>query len=168
MPPGFPHSLWTHTMNRCLRSFLPLLALALPALLPATLLVLAPTVAAQNLQRAFPAQALRGKLVVQIPPEVLLDGKAERLSPGARIRDTRNMLAMSGALVGQTLVVNYLRDGAGLLHEVWILTPEEAAEKRAGAKSDSLFNFIFASDAPATKRDDGKTPFNQLPVYPNR
>ena len=64
MPPGFPHSLWTHTMNRCLRSFLPLLALALPALLPATLLVVAPTVAAQNLQRAFPAQALRGKLVV--------------------------------------------------------------------------------------------------------
>ena len=155
-------------MNRCLRSFLAPLALAIPALFPAAGLVVASAVAAQTLPRTFPAKALRGTLAVQAPPDVLLDGKADRLSPGARIRDTRNMLAMSGTLAGQTLVVNYLRDGAGLVHEVWLLTPEEAAEKRAGASSGSLFNFSFASDAPATTRDDGKTPFNQLPVYPNQ
>ncbi len=155
-------------MNRCLRSFMPLLAWASPALLTATLMVVTPSAAAQTLQRTFPAKALRGTLAVQAPPDILLDGKADRLSPGARIRDTRNMLAMSATLAGQTLVVNYLRDGAGLVHEVWVLTPEEAAEKRAGTNTGSLFNFSFASDASTTKRDDGKTPFNQLPVYPNQ
>ena len=154
-------------MNRCLRSLLAPLALAIPALFPAAGLVVASAVAAQTLPRTFPAKALRGTLAVQAPPDVLLDGKADRLSPGARIRDTRNMLAMSGTLVGQTLVVNYLRDGTGLLHEVWLLTPEEAAEKRPGANL-TIFNFSFGSDAAAPKRDDGKTPFNQLPVYPNQ
>jgi hypothetical protein len=155
-------------MNRCLRSFLTPLTLALPALVATVPLVASPHVAAQTLQRTFPAKALRGTLVVQAPPEILLDGKTDRLSPGARIRDARNMLAMSGALTGQALVVNYLRDSTGLVHEVWILTPDEAAEKRAGANTGTLFNFNFASDTPTTKRDDGKTPFNQLPVYPNQ
>ncbi|MDO9217085.1 MAG: hypothetical protein Q7U14_07415 [Lacisediminimonas sp.] len=118
------------------------------------------------MQRTFPVKALRGKLVVQMPPDVQLDGNADRLSPGARIRDPRNMLVMSGALVGQPLVVNYLRDGTGLIHEVWILTADEAAEKRPGATPER--NFSFASDADTPKRDDGKTPFNQLPVYPNK
>jgi hypothetical protein len=155
-------------MNRCLSSFLAPLALAIPALVPTAGLMVAPHVAAQTLQRSFPAKALRGTLAVQAPPDVLLDGKADRLSPGARIRDTRNMLAMSGTLVGQTLVVNYLRDGAGLLHEVWLLTPSEAAEKRPGAHTGSIINFSFGSDATAPRRDDGKTPFNQLPVYPKQ
>jgi hypothetical protein len=158
-----------NTMNRCLKTFSAIFSIAACASLTLPLATFHTESAAQTLGvRNFPAKALRGKLVVQLPPDVLLDGQADRLSPGSRIHDTRNMLAMSGALVGQTLTVNYLRDGAGLIHEVWILTPEEAAEKRAGAKGDTLFNFSFASDTPTTKRDDGKTPFNQLPVYPNQ
>ena len=80
--------------------------------------------------RTFPAKALRGKLVVQSAPEVLLDGKPDRLSPGARIHGPDNLLIMSARLTGQTYTVNYVRDGHGLIHEVWILTPEEAAIKR--------------------------------------
>ena len=73
---------------------------------------------------------LRGKLVVTLPPEVTLNGKPDRLSPGARIHDTNNLLVMSGGLINRELVVNYVRDGHGLIHEVWILTPQEAAMKR--------------------------------------
>ena len=89
--------------------------------------------------RDFPPSALRGKLVVTAPPQVMLDGKADQLSPGARIRNPQNMFIMSGSLVGQDLVVNYVREGSGLIHEVWLLTPAEAALKRPGAKGSSLF-----------------------------
>jgi hypothetical protein len=86
--------------------------------------------AAQGTPRTFPESALRGKLVVTLPPEVSLNGKPDRLSPGARIHDTSNLLVMSGGLINRELVVNYVRDGHGLIHEVWILTPQEAAMKR--------------------------------------
>jgi hypothetical protein len=76
--------------------------------------------------RTFPPKVLRGKLLITAPPEVQLDGKADRLSPGARIRGTNNMLAMSSVLVGQTLVVNYLREPNGMVHDVWVLTEAEA------------------------------------------
>jgi len=116
-----------NTMNRC-RSFLLTWALALsgaglPLLLPAA-------AQAQGTPRNFPESALRGKLVVTLPPHVTLNGKPDRLSPGARIHDTANLLVLSGGLVNQELVVNYVRDGHGLIHEVWILTPQEAALKR--------------------------------------
>ncbi|NBW51830.1 MAG: hypothetical protein EBR49_17415 [Betaproteobacteria bacterium] len=76
--------------------------------------------------RTFPANALRGTLVVQTPPEVLLDTKAERLSPGSRIRGANGMLAMSATLVGQTLPVMYTREPNGMLHDVWVMTELEA------------------------------------------
>ncbi|WNO05938.1 hypothetical protein [Rhodoferax mekongensis] len=76
--------------------------------------------------RSFPSNALRGTLIVQSPPEVLLDTKADRLSPGARIRGANGMLALSATLVGQTLPVMYTREPNGMLHDVWILTELEA------------------------------------------
>jgi hypothetical protein len=120
-------------MNRCLapltraprRTALLALALLASGLLPTT--------QAQTLTRQFPAKALRGKLVVQQPPWVTLDGKTAQLSPGSRIRNTSNTLVLSASLVGQELTVNYLRDGQGLLHEVWILNAVEASEKRPTA-----------------------------------
>ncbi|MEY4979813.1 MAG: hypothetical protein RLZZ352_2083 [Pseudomonadota bacterium] len=83
--------------------------------------------------RQFPPQALRGTLQVVQPPDIVLDGQATRLSPGARIRNTQNTLALSASLIGQTLVVNYTREPMGLVHEVWILTPTEAALPRPRA-----------------------------------
>ncbi len=118
-------------MNRC--SLSPLLRTPLRAALLLCGLALAPLAPslAQGLepQRIPPmaANAQRGVLAVTAPPEVLLDGQPARLAPGARIRDRANLLVVSGALVGQQLVVRYTRDPLGLLREIWVLTPAEAA-----------------------------------------
>jgi hypothetical protein len=75
-----------NTMNRCLKLFFSSMLLA-----TASLPVLAPLPAqAQGTPRTFPESALRGKLVVTLPPHVTLNGKPDRLSPGARIHDTGN------------------------------------------------------------------------------
>ena len=62
------------------------------------------------MQRVFPQNALRGALVVGDPPEITLNGKPARLAPGARIRNTTNMIEMSGALTGAQLLVHYTLD----------------------------------------------------------
>lgn len=113
--------------------------------------------------RKFPGIALRGKLQVVQTPDILIDGKRERLSPGARIRDTSNRLVMSATITGVELTVNFVRDGAGLVHEVWVLTELEARQKIKTNTPTS--NVVFASDEQNTKTDDGKTPFNQLPTF---
>ena len=94
----------------------------------AAALLLAVGAAAQT-SRPFPATALRGALVITQPPEVLLNGAPARLSPGARIRGANNMLQLSATLVGQNLLVHYTREPSGLVHDVWVLTPDEAARK---------------------------------------
>jgi hypothetical protein len=99
----------------------------LRCVLAAALAAAALPVAAQ-VQRMFPADALRGELVVVQPPQVRLNGKDARLAAGARIRNERNMLALSGSLLGQPLVVNYTIDGFGAVKDVWVLTPSERAK----------------------------------------
>ncbi|RYZ10953.1 MAG: hypothetical protein EOO24_07685 [Comamonadaceae bacterium] len=113
--------------------------------------------------RNFPVGTLRGKLVVVEAPEIRLDGQPDRFSPGVRIRGADNMLTVPGALIGQRLLVNYTRDAAGLVREVWVLTPVEAKVERASAERPFLNFWPFvASTGP---RDDGKTPFDQLPKF---
>ncbi len=112
--------------------------------------------------RQFPKTALRGMLVIKAPPEVSLNGKADRLSPGARIRNANNNFVLSGALLGQELLVNYTRDNTGQVHEVWVLNAEEAKEKRAGLQTR---NFSFGSESAGAPQDDAQTPYNQLPRY---
>ncbi len=108
-------------MNRCIlrRTTLALGLLALSW----------PTLAQWGL-RPFPPQAQRAAMVVTQAPAITLDGKPDRLSPGARIRNPQNQLVLSSSLAGQEVLVNYTRESSGLVHEVWILTPAEAAEKR--------------------------------------
>ncbi len=89
----------------------------------------------QSVIRTLPLNSERGVMEVTAPPEVLLNGQPARLSPGSRIRDARNMLALSGSLVGQKLLVNYKLEPTGLLHEVWILTQEEADKKWSPAEA---------------------------------
>ena len=120
-------------MNRCTRPAL----CARPiryfwrALLLAFALCAVPLLAsAQNSNvRPFPPKAERGVMQITQPPELLLNGKPDRLSPGARIHGPDNMLRMSGTLMGQKAVVNFVREPAGQVHEVWILTEAEAAQK---------------------------------------
>ena len=120
-------------MNRCTRPAL----CARPiryfwrALLLAFALCAVPLLAsAQNSNvRPFPPKAERGVMQITQPPELLLNGKPDRLSPGARIHGADYTLRMSGTLMGQKTVVNFVREPAGQVHEVWILTDAEAALK---------------------------------------
>lgn len=93
--------------------------------LVALLLGLSSGAHAQANVRPFPPNAQLGEMHIVSASEMFINGKPERLSPGARIRGTNNMLAMSGSLIGQTVWVKYQRESHGLVHEVWILTPAE-------------------------------------------
>ncbi len=114
--------------------------------------------------RDFPLNAQRGHMVVLAPPEISMDGKPDRLSPGARLRDSSNLLVLTGQVINQNLTVNYLRDNLGLVQQVWVLTGAEARLKRPNSPP-SLFNFVFGSSPEKPPQDDGKTPYNQLPGY---
>ncbi|MGY8903159.1 MAG: hypothetical protein ACKVIH_01260 [Burkholderiales bacterium] len=117
-------------MNRCLA---PALLLRKHVALMLAFLLAGQCAWAQITKREFPVAALRGTLTVTAPPEALVDGKAARLSPGARIYNQQNLIQLSGSLVGQPLLVNYTRDSVGNVHLVWVLTAEEAREKRPQA-----------------------------------
>jgi len=121
-------------MNRCISPALPhrrtFGALSASLLMGTVLGVLAPAALAQTPEpRPFPPKAQRGVMVMAQPPELYINDQPERLSPGARIRGPNNMLVMSGALVGQKLLVHYVREPLGLIHDVWILTEAEAAKE---------------------------------------
>ncbi len=115
--------------------------------------------------RSFPEKAQRGSMVVGAAPEIRINGKAERLSPGSRIRSATNMLVQPSNIAGAELAVNFTREPGGMVHEVWILNAAELADKGEQArKGGNRGNITFASEStPVT--DDGKTPYNQLPRY---
>jgi hypothetical protein len=100
-------------MLRCVPLAAALFACALPA--------------AAQLQRNFPANALRGELVVLQPPDAQLNGRPARLAPGARIRGDNNLLVVSGAITNRRLWVHYTLDTGGQLLDVWVLTATELA-----------------------------------------
>ena len=100
-------------MIRCVTLAAALFACALPA--------------AAQMQRNFPAHALRGELVVLQPPDAQLNGRPARLAPGARIRGESNLLVVSGAVAQQRLWVHYTLDTGGQLQEVWVLNRTELA-----------------------------------------
>ena len=83
--------------------------------------------AAAQVQRTFPQNALRGAIFIGEAPEITLNGDVGRLSPGARIRDMNNMTLVPSAVIGGRYLVHYTIDLSGLVKDVWILRPEEAA-----------------------------------------
>ena len=113
--------------------------------------------------RKFPANALRGKLRVTQAPEILIDGKRARLSPGSRIRDPQQRLVMSASITNLEFIVNFTRNPLGEIQEVWILNELEAKQKLK--TNTPATNFTFASDEGSKKPDDGNTPFDQLPSF---
>lgn len=123
-------------MNRCI-----------PSLLLATGVLLAALPAqAQSLKRPFPPDALRGTLTMTQPPHARMDDREVRLSPGARIMSDNNTVVRPASLVGKEVVVNYKVDGRGQIQMVWILTPEEAKEKRRTLGVER--NYVFESMLP--------------------
>ena len=153
-------------MNRCLPSPITRLRSLLALVLLGAALYTPSPVAAQTTLRQFPPAAKRGMLEVLMPPEVLINGTRERLSPGVRIKGVTNTVVMSGSLVGSRVLVNYVRDPQGMIHDVWILGPDEARVERGGM--ETIRNFLFESEADNPKTDDGKTPFDQLPKFPKQ
>ncbi len=116
--------------------------------------------------RNFPEGTLRGSFLMVEAPEIQLDGHADRLSPGARIRSPRNMLLMPATLIGQKLLVNYTRDASNLVSQVWVLTPDEARVARtSAARPSSGLSDLWPFAVSAGPRDDGRTPFDQLPKF---
>jgi len=85
--------------------------------------------AAAQLQRNFPQNALRGEIQFGAPPEIVLNGRAVRLAPGARVRNQNNLLETTGALAGQRAAVHYTLDLSGLVKDVWLLRPDELAKR---------------------------------------
>lgn len=114
---GLVNSLWIYTMPRCVVHAL------------AALLIVAPIVAQAQVQRVFPRNALRGTVEFGVPPAVLLNGKSAQLAPGVRVRDTNNMIVLSGEFAGSKLTVNYTFDMLGDINGVWVLRAEEIAQR---------------------------------------
>ena len=95
--------------------------------------VVAPAAHAQGYPagtRSFPDTAQRGTLVITAMPEVTLNGKTIRTSPGFRLFDAKNRLVFAHTLQGQKFTVNYvIEPSTQWLHQAWILTPDEAKVK---------------------------------------
>jgi hypothetical protein len=137
-------------MNRCARTLRAAVLAAAPLLAP--LAAPLPASAQEAVMRNFPATALRGQIAFGIAPEIVVNGKIPaRLSPGARIRGTNNLLVMSAALTGQTWRVNYTIDPLGQVHDVWILRPDELARPWPTTPSEAAA-LVFDPAAQAWSR----------------
>lgn len=105
--------------------------------------------ATAQVPRNFPATALRGEIVVTQPPEMLLNRLPARLAPGARIRGLDNLVHVSGALVGQRLLVHYTLDLHGQLLDVWVLNAAEVARQPWPATPEQARLWTFDAAAQA-------------------
>lgn len=125
-------------MNRSLRA-LSLVSRRIVLARGAAVAALLPLVAAQaQMRRVFPQKVERAYMSFVQPPQVLLGDRPERLGPGTRIRDQHNRVVLPGTLRGKAHVVNYQRDAAGVIREIWILTPYEIEHDRRPLVGDDF------------------------------
>ena len=122
-------------MNRCMTHFNRRLWLGACVLGASALLHTLPVQA--QMARLFPQGVQRGTIEFTAPPQIRLNGQPDRLAPGARVRGTQNTVVLSGALVGQSFLVNYFRDPAGVIRDIWLLTPAEAGTLPDGTPAPS-------------------------------
>ena len=78
--------------------------------------------------RSIPQEAKRGEMRHLQAMTVEIDGKPQRLAPGAQIRDVANRIVVPTSLPKAT-PVRYLTNAEGHVRQVWILSPEEAAKR---------------------------------------
>jgi hypothetical protein len=83
---------------------------------------------AQAQLRTIPGEAKGGAIRHMQETIVLIDGVQMRLAPGVQIRDEWNRLMVPTALPPGAKV-RYLLDSEGQVRQVWILSPQEAAQK---------------------------------------
>ncbi len=92
-------------------------------------------------QRNFPEAALRGVLVVTSATTAEINGNAVHMAPGMRLFTPQNSLVMLHTTLGQKHTVNYLMEqSTGMLLTAWILSTEEAAQKRADVAPSTNYN----------------------------
>jgi hypothetical protein len=94
------------------------------------LVAAASAAAAQSLDRTIPQDAVHGKIRHLQAMVVEIDGEEQQLSPGAQIRDAGNNLIVPMSLpdaASERADAKYLRDGAGSVHRVWLLSEREIA-----------------------------------------
>jgi hypothetical protein len=77
--------------------------------------------------RSLPEDAKRGEIRHVQDMDVEIDGRRQRLAPGAQIRDAVNLLVLPAAIPAGARV-KYVLNADGQVHRVWILTPQEAAQ----------------------------------------
>jgi hypothetical protein len=77
--------------------------------------------------RTIPDDAKRGVMRHVQETLVEIDGQPQRLSAGAQIRSESNLILVPSAVPPGSLV-KYRLDQAGQVRQVWLLTPQEAAQ----------------------------------------
>jgi hypothetical protein len=85
---------------------------------------------AQAQVRTIPPDATRGTVRHLQEMIVQIDGERRRLAPGVLIRDAANRIVLPASLAQDTLV-KFRLDEAGMVRQMWVLTPQEAAQTDA-------------------------------------
>jgi len=78
--------------------------------------------------RPIPADAKRGGIRHLQGMIVEINGSQMNLAPGAQVRDAGNLIVLPTAIPPDSLV-KYTLDPAGQIFRVWILSPQEAAQR---------------------------------------
>jgi len=77
--------------------------------------------------RPIPANAERGEISHVQGMTVAIDGTERQLAPGAQIRSASNLIIVPSAIPPGSLA-RYTVDANGVIRQVWILNPQEAAQ----------------------------------------
>jgi hypothetical protein len=78
--------------------------------------------------RTLPRDAERGEVRHVQGMTIAIDGNERRLAPGAQIRDASNLVIVPSAIPAGSLA-KYVTDAEGMVRQVWLLTPQEAAQR---------------------------------------
>jgi hypothetical protein len=97
------------------------------------------SVLAQGMMRVFPEKAELGYLTPVAYPDVVLNGKPDRLSAGSLVRDLNNRIVMLNALANQEVIVSYTREPTtNQIQFVWILNQSEFEREKERIKQKRL------------------------------
>ncbi len=117
-----------------------------------------------TLPRMFPARAKRGKIRFLRGGEVKIGRKRTRLSPAARIRDSRNMRLNAHVLAGKKFHVMYTEDTMHQISDVWILSDLEVKRPSPQQQRDQILRSQGIN--PKSFDIDPLTPYHKLPKFP--
>ncbi len=80
-------------------------------------------------ERIFPEDVKRGSMSIEGGQNLRINGKPRTFSGAIQIRNSENMIQVSGAISGNAIPVYYTENQQGDIHRVWILNEEEIRRK---------------------------------------